>query len=139
MVFRFFVQDRKYFQMKQIITSTKGAAPIGPYSRAVKAGNTIYFSGVIALDETGQLIQNSLESETEKVMENIKNLLEDAGISFNNVVKASIFLSDMAHFAKVNEVYARYFTGDYPARETVAVAGLPKGANVEISVIAVTA
>jgi 2-iminobutanoate/2-iminopropanoate deaminase len=122
--------------MKQIIQSTGGAAPIGPYSRAVKAGNMIFFSGTIALNEDGNMVQDSLEAETVQVMENIKNLLKDAGISFSHVVKTSIFLSDMAHFAQVNEVYARYFTGDFPARETVAVAGLPKGANVEISVIA---
>jgi 2-iminobutanoate/2-iminopropanoate deaminase len=120
--------------MKQIIPTTRGAAPIGPYSRAVKAGHFIFFSGVIALNETGELIQTSLEAETVQVMENIKNLLTDAGADFSQVVKASIFLSDMGHFATVNEVYARYFTGDYPARETVAVAGLPKGAQVEISV-----
>lgn len=120
--------------MKQIIQSTRGAAPIGPYSRAVKAGNMIFFSGVIALTESGELIQSSIEAETTQVMENIKNLLADAGADFSHIVKTSIFLSDMAHFAAVNEVYARYFTGDYPARETVAVSGLPKGANVEISV-----
>jgi len=122
--------------MKQIIQSTRGAAPIGPYSRAVKAGNMIFFSGTIALTEDGNMVQESIEAETVQVMENIKNLLEDAGVRFSHVVKTSIFLSDMAHFAQVNEVYARYFTGDFPARETVAVAGLPKGANVEISVIA---
>ena len=96
----------------------------------------MYFSGVIALNDAGDLIQDSLEAETEKVMENIKNLLEDAGLNFSHVVKSSIFLSSMGHFSTVNEIYARYFTGDFPARETVAVAGLPKGANVEISVIA---
>ena len=120
--------------MKQIIQTTRGAAPIGPYSRAVKAGHFIFFSGVIALNEAGELIQTSLEAETVQVMENIKNLLADAGADFSQVVKASIFLSDMGHFATVNEVYARYFSGDYPARETVAVAGLPKAAHVEISV-----
>lgn len=120
--------------MKQIIPTTRGAAPIGPYSRAVKAGHFIFFSGVIGLNEAGELIQVSLEAETVQVMENIKNLLTDAGADFSQVVKASIFLSDMGHFATVNEVYARYFTGNYPARETVAVAGLPKGAHVEISV-----
>jgi 2-iminobutanoate/2-iminopropanoate deaminase len=120
--------------MKHIIQTTRGAAPIGPYSRAVKAGDFIFFSGVIALTESGELIQHSLEAETVQVMENIKNLLTDAGADFSQVVKTSIFLSDMAHFGAVNEVYARYFSGDYPARETVAVVGLPKAANVEISV-----
>lgn len=123
--------------MKQIIQSTSGAAPIGPYSRAVKAGNMVYFSGTIALTESGELIQDSIEAETTQVMENIKSLLADAGLGFEHVVKTSIFLSDMAHFGQVNEVYARYFSGDYPARETVAVAGLPKAANVEISIIAI--
>lgn len=122
--------------MKQIIQTTQGAAAIGPYSKIVKAGNTVYFSGTIALDNDGNLIQDSLESETTQVMENIKNLLKDAGLDFSHVVKCSIFLSDMGHFSTVNEVYARYFTGDFPARETVAVAGLPKNANVEISIIA---
>lgn len=124
--------------MKQVIPSS-GAAAIGPYSKIVKAGNTIYFSGTIALDEAGNLIQDSLEVETTKVMENIKSLLSDAGINFSHVVKCSIFLSDMGHFSTVNEVYARYFRGDFPARETVAVVGLPKGANVEISVTAFVA
>ena len=122
--------------MKKIIQSSRGAAPIGPYSRSVKAGNTIYFSGTIALTEAGELVQDSLEAETVQVMENIKNLLEDAGLDFSHVVKSSIFLSNMGHFSTVNEIYARYFQGDFPARETVAVAGLPKGANVEISIIA---
>lgn len=122
--------------MKQVIQSTRGAAAIGPYSKIVKAGNTVYFSGTIALDDSGNLIQGTLEAETTKVMENIKNLLADAKLDFSHVVKCSIFLSDMGHFSTVNEVYARYFSADFPARETVAVAGLPKGANVEISVTA---
>lgn len=96
----------------------------------------VYFSGTIALSESGELIQDSIEAETTQVMENIKSLLADAGLGFEHVVKTSIFLSDMAHFGQVNEVYARYFSGDFPARETVAVAGLPKAANVEISIIA---
>lgn len=125
--------------MKQIIPTTKGAAAIGPYSKIVKAGNTVYFSGTIALDENGNLIQDSLEAETTQVMENIKNLLADANLDFSHVVKCSIFLSDMGHFSTVNDVYSRYFNGDYPARETVAVAGLPKNANVEISITAYTA
>ena len=124
--------------MKQIITSTRGAAPIGPYSRAVKAGDTIYFSGTIALDDDGRLVQDSLEAETVQVMENIGRLLEDAGIGFSHVVKSSIFLDDMGHFSTVNEIYARYFSDAFPARETVAVAGLPQGARVEISIIAYT-
>jgi len=125
--------------MKEIIKTTSGAAAIGPYSKIVKAGNTVYFSGTIALDNAGNLIQDSLEAETAQVMENIKNLLADAKLDFSHVVKCSIFLSDMGHFSTVNEIYERYFTGDFPARETVAVAGLPKGANVEISVTAYTA
>lgn len=123
--------------MKQIIESPNAPAPIGPYSRAVRAGNLVYLSGAIALNEKGEMMQDSIESETKQVMENIRTILQDARCEWNDVVKTSIFLSDMKHFNAVNEVYASYFSGDYPARETVAVAGLPRGANVEISVIAV--
>lgn len=122
--------------MKEVIESPNAPAPIGPYSRAVRTGNLVYLSGAIALMENGEMVQDTIESETKQVMENIRIILKDAGCGWKDVVKTSIFLSDMKHFAAVNEVYASYFTGDYPARETVAVAGLPKNANVEISVIA---
>jgi 2-iminobutanoate/2-iminopropanoate deaminase len=122
---------------KIIIQSDQAPSPIGPYSQAVIAGNMLYVSGQIALHpETGELVMSDLEAETRQVMDNIHAILEQASISFDAIVKSSIFLSDMAHFARVNEVYASFFTGNYPARETIQVSGLPKNVNVEISVIA---
>jgi len=122
---------------KKIIQSDQAPAPIGPYSQAVIAGNMIYVSGQIALHPvTGELVMSNLEVETRQVMENIRAILAQASVSFDAIVKSSIFLSDMAHFTRVNEVYASFFSGNYPARETVQVAGLPKNVNVEISVIA---
>ena len=122
---------------KKIIQSDQAPSPIGPYSQAVIAGNMIYVSGQIALHPvTGELVMSNLEAETRQVMENIRAILAQASVSFDAIVKSSIFLSDMAHFTRVNEVYASFFTGNYPARETVQVAGLPKNVNVEISVIA---
>jgi 2-iminobutanoate/2-iminopropanoate deaminase len=122
---------------KKIIQSDQAPAPIGPYSQAVIAGNMLYVSGQIALHPvTGELVMNNLETETRQVMENIRAILAQASVSFDAIVKSSIFLSDMAHFTRVNEVYSSFFTGNYPARETIQVAGLPKNVNVEISVIA---
>ncbi len=122
---------------KKIIESAIVPAPIGPYSQAVKVGNMLFCSGQIALDvNTGNLVMESIESETHQVMKNISNLLSEAGSNFNEIVKTSIFLSDMSLFPKVNEVYGSYFEGDFPARETVAVKTLPKSVNVEISVTA---
>ncbi len=122
---------------KKIIQSDQAPAPIGPYSQAVIAGNMLYVSGQIALHPvTGELVMSNLEAETRQVMENIRAILAQASVSFDAIVKSSIFLSDMAHFTRVNEVYSSFFTGNYPARETVQVAGLPKNVNVEISVIA---
>jgi 2-iminobutanoate/2-iminopropanoate deaminase len=122
---------------KKIIQSDQAPAPIGPYSQAVIAGNMLYISGQIALHPvTGELVMNNLEIETRQVMENIRAILAQASVSFDAIVKSSIFLSDMAHFTRVNEVYSSFFTGNYPARETIQVAGLPKNVNVEISVIA---
>ena len=125
--------------MKQIITTDKAPAPIGPYNQAVMSGNTLYTSGQIALDpKNGELILDSIENETTQVMENMKAVLEAADMNFGNVVKSSIFISDMNNFSKINEVYGRYFDADTaPARETVEVANLPKFVNVEISMIAV--
>jgi 2-iminobutanoate/2-iminopropanoate deaminase len=123
--------------MKTIIQTSQAPAPIGPYSQAVFADNTLYISGQIAINPaTGNLELSSIESETKQVMENIRHILQEAGLGFENVVKTSIFLLDMGNFAKVNEVYGSCFTKDYPARETVQVARLPKDVNVEISVIA---
>lgn len=122
--------------MKKIVYSPKAPEPIGPYSQGVAFGNLLFLSGQIAIrQETGDLIMSSIADETRQVMENIKFLLEAAGTDFSKIVKTSIFLSSMSHFQEVNQVYASYFVGDYPARETVAVNGLPKGVNVEISVI----
>ncbi|SHN18346.1 RidA family protein [Mucilaginibacter sp. OK098] len=123
--------------MKTIINTQNAPAPIGPYNQAVAAGNFIFLSGQIALNPAnGQLITDDIKIETRQVMENIKAILAEAGIDFSNIVKTSIFLTDMQNFAQVNEVYGTYFKDDFPARETVQVAGLPKGVNVEITVTA---
>lgn len=123
--------------LKQIISTSKAPAPIGPYSQAVKSGSFLYISGQIPINpETGNLVMEDIRSETNCVMNNLKAILDEAGLNFGHVVKTTIFLSDMSLFPQVNEVYAGFFTHDFPARETVAVAGLPKGVNVEISVIA---
>ena len=124
--------------MSKIIINTNNApAPIGPYSQAVKAGNILFLSGQVALDVEGNLHTNNIQEETTQVMKNIGALLTEAGAGFEHIVKTTIFLSDMALFTEVNEVYGSYFSADFPARETVAVKGLPKNVNVEISVTAV--
>ena len=123
---------------KQVINTSKAPAPIGPYNQAIKANGMVYLSGQIALDPaTGVLLTDDLKVETHRVMQNLAAVLEEAHITFEHVVKTSIFLSDMSHFSEVNEVYGSYFKGDYPARETVAVKTLPRNVNVEISMIAV--
>lgn len=120
----------------QIIHTSAAPAPIGPYSQGVLHNGLLYLSGQIAIDPaTGDLVQHSLEAETHQVMKNIRALLEAAGTHFNKVIKTTIFLSDMSLFAEVNAVYGTYFDGHFPARETVAVKGLPKGVNVEISML----
>ena len=125
--------------MKKIINTDKAPAPIGPYSQAILSGNTLYSSGQIALDPTtGELVLDSIEQETKQVMENIKAVLEAVDMTFENIVKTSIFISNMENFGRINEVYATYFNAaTAPARETVEVANLPKYVNVEISVIAI--
>jgi 2-iminobutanoate/2-iminopropanoate deaminase len=126
--------------MKTIIQTDKAPAPIGPYSQAVQAGNMLFISGQIAIDPaSNHLIDGGIQDEAKQVMKNLEAVLTSAGFTFENVVKTSIFLSDMNHFAEVNEIYGSYFNSDFPARETVAVLGLPKNVNVEISVIAVKA
>jgi len=123
---------------KKIITSKNAPAPIGPYSHGVLIGNTLYVSGQVGKDPvTGELILSDIKKETTRVMENVKGILTDAGMDFTNVVKTTIFLTNLDNFAAVNEVYGSYFTGDYPARETVQVSRLPLNVNVEISVVAV--
>jgi 2-iminobutanoate/2-iminopropanoate deaminase len=123
--------------MNSIINTINAPAPIGPYNQAVWAGNLLFVSGQIALDaKTGELVVTDIVSETHKVMENVKAILTEAGVDLGAVVKTSIFLKDMGDFAQVNEVYGSYFTGNFPARETIQVAALPKNVNVEISVTA---
>lgn len=122
---------------KILINSSKAPAPIGPYSQAVQAGHLIFISGQVAINPaTGNVEASDIASETHQVMQNLRAILAEAAIDFNSVVKTTIFLSDMSLFAAVNEVYGQYFKGDFPARETVAVKGLPKNVNVEISMIA---
>jgi len=122
---------------KKIIRTDSAPAPIGPYSQAVQFGNILFISGQIALDpKTGNLVQDDIKTETGQVMKNLEAILHEAGMDFNNVIKTTIFLMDMGQFAQVNEVYGNYFASNAPARETVQVAGLPKGVNVEISMMA---
>jgi 2-iminobutanoate/2-iminopropanoate deaminase len=125
--------------MKKIIFTENAPAPIGPYNQAVLSGNTLYTSGQIAIDpKTGELVTANIEAETKQVMENMKAVLEAAGMTFENVVKTSIFIMNMGDFGTINTVYGSYFNEKTaPARETVQVACLPKNVNVEISVIAI--
>ena len=125
--------------MKKIIFTENAPAPIGPYNQAVLSGNTLYTSGQIAINpKTGELVTANIEAETKQVMENIKAVLEAAGMTFENVVKTSIFIMNMGDFGAINTVYGSYFNEKTaPARETVQVACLPKNVNVEISVIAI--
>lgn len=125
--------------MKKIIKTSKAPAPIGPYNQAILSGNTLYTSGQIAINpRTGELNIATIEEETTLVMENMKAVLAAAEMTFDHVIKTSIFISDMENFSEINEVYGRYFNEDNaPARETVEVANLPKYVNVEISMIAV--
>ena len=125
--------------MKKIIFTEKAPAPIGPYNQAVLVGNTLYSSGQIALDPaTMELVLDDIETETKQVMENLKAVLEAADMTFENVIKTSIFIMNMGDFARINAVYGSYFNeATAPARETVQVACLPKNVNIEISMIAV--
>ena len=124
--------------MKQKILSNDAPKPIGPYSQAIKNENMLFISGQIGIDNiTNEITQLGIEKETKLVMENITSIIEKAGYSINDIVKCTIFLSNMTMFSYVNEVYAQYFTQPYPARETVEVSALPKNANVEISAIAI--
>lgn len=125
--------------MKKIINTDKAPAPIGPYNQSVFIGNTLYTSGQIALDPISmELVLDDIETETNQVMQNMKAVLEAADMTFENVVKSTIFIMNMNDFAKINSVYSKYFNeNSAPARETVQVAGLPKGVNVEISMIAI--
>jgi 2-iminobutanoate/2-iminopropanoate deaminase len=122
--------------MKEIVTTDRGPKPIGPYSQAVKANGFLFLSGQVALDpKTGEMTGNDIRQQTERVLENIKGILEAAGSNLHHVVKTTVFLKDMNEFPPMNEVYGRYFTSAPPARSTVQVARLPKDALVEIEVI----
>ena len=126
--------------MKRVITSPNAPAPIGPYSHAnmVPAGNMLFVSGQVAKDaKTGVLVLDNIKNETQKVMENVSAILKEAGMDLTQVVKTTIFMKNMDDFAAMNEVYGSFFTGNFPARETVQVVRLPLDVNVEISVIAV--
>jgi 2-iminobutanoate/2-iminopropanoate deaminase len=124
--------------MKNIIKTNNAPAPIGPYSQAVAVGGFLFVSGQIPMNPaSGEIISTDIKAETKQVMENIGAILSDAGIGFGNVVKTTIFLTDMQSFASVNEVYGSYFTEQFPARETVQVSALPRNVNVEISVTAI--
>lgn len=120
-----------------VIKTSNAPAPIGPYSQAILTGNMLFVSGQIALNPLTQTIDaKNIAEEAKQVMSNIQGILKEAGMDFNNIVKTTIYLSDMSLFAEVNEIYASYFNSNFPARETLAVKGLPKNVNVEISVIA---
>jgi len=123
---------------KEIINTANAPAPIGPYNQAVQVGNTLFISGQVCIDPaTGELKNKDLQEETHQVMHNLKAILQNASMDFSNVVKTTIFITDMNRFSEMNEVYAKYFDNNFPARETVQVSALPKFANVEISMIAV--
>jgi 2-iminobutanoate/2-iminopropanoate deaminase len=123
---------------KTIINTPNAPEPIGPYNQAILANNMLFISGQVAISPSnGNIEATDIIGETHQVMHNIKAILTEAGLDFNNVVKTTIFLSDMSLFTSVNEVYGKYFQGEFPARETVAVKGLPKNVNVEISMIAI--
>ena len=122
---------------KKIITSQSAPAPIGPYNQAVLVHGTLYISGQICLDpQTGNLKNRDIQDETHQVMQNLKAILAEAGMTFSNVVKTTIFITNMNQFSEINEIYGKYFSGDFPARETVQVAALPRLVNIEISMIA---
>jgi 2-iminobutanoate/2-iminopropanoate deaminase len=123
---------------KKVINTNNSPAPIGPYNQAILAGNMLFISGQVCIDPVSNELKNrDLQEETHQVMHNLKAILQAAGMSFNNVVKTTIFITDMNRFSEVNEIYGKYFEGNFPARETVQVAALPKFVNVEISMIAV--
>src|SRR5687768_198708 len=121
---------------KTIIKPKLSPAPVGPYNHAVRIGDLLFCSGQIPLDASGTLVAGDIRAQTERVLENVKAILADQGLSFSNVVKSTVFMTNLGDFAAMNEVYGKYFTSDFPARSTVQVAALPRGANVEIEVVA---
>ena len=123
---------------KTIITTAEAPAPIGPYNQAIQSGNMLFISGQVCIDPvTGSLKNKDIQEETHQVMHNLKAILQEAAMDFRNVVKTTIYITDMNRFTEVNEVYGKYFEGNFPARETVQVSALPRFVNVEISMIAV--
>src|SRR5208282_1686053 len=128
---------RTFMATKQIVKPAKSPAAIGPYSHAVRVGNLLFCAGQIPIDPaTGNLISGDIKAQTGRVLENVKAILDDQNLTFANVVKSTVFLTDLANFAGMNEIYAKYFTENFPARSTIQVAALPKGASVEIEVVA---
>jgi len=122
---------------KTVIKPTKSPAALGPYNHAIRVGDLLFCAGQIPVDpKDGNLVTGDIKAQTERVLLNIKAILDDQGLTFNNVVKSTVFMTNLADFATMNEVYGKHFTENFPARSTVQVAGLPKGANVEIEVIA---
>lgn len=122
---------------KTVIKPASSAPAVGPYNHAVRIGDLLFCSGQIPLDPTtGEMIEGDAAAQAERVLENVKAILDDQGLTFANIVKSTLFLTDLNDFAAVNEVYASRFTGDFPARSTIQVAALPKGANVEIEIVA---
>jgi len=122
---------------KEIIKPAKSAPAVGPYNHAVRVGDLLFCAGQIPLDPaTGNLVSGDIKAQTDRVLQNVRAILEDQKLTFANIVKSTVFLTDLADFVGMNEVYSKYFTSDYPARSTIQVAALPKGANVEIEVIA---
>jgi 2-iminobutanoate/2-iminopropanoate deaminase len=122
---------------KTIVKPAKSPAAVGPYNHGVRVGDLLFCAGQIPIDPaTGNLAGGDIKVQTERVLENVKAILDDQNLTFGNVVKTTVFLTNLADFAAMNEVYAKYFTADYPARSTIQVAALPKGANVEIEVVA---
>jgi len=121
---------------KQIIKPAKSAPAVGPYNHAVRIGELLFCAGQIPIDSSGNLVTGDIKVQTQRVLENVKAILDDQKLSFANVVKSTVFLTNLADFAGMNEVYSKFFTEDFPARSTIQVAALPKGANVEIEVIA---
>ena len=122
---------------KEIIKPAKSAPAVGPYNHAVRIGDLLFCAGQIPLDPaSGNLVSGDIKVQTDRVLQNVRSILDDHKLTFANVVKSTVFLTNLADFAGMNEVYSKYFTSDYPARSTIQVAALPKGANVEIEVIA---
>jgi len=122
---------------KIIVKPSRSAPAVGPYNHAVRIGDLLFCAGQIPIDPaSGNLVSGDIKTQTERVLENVKAILEDQKLTFASVVKSTVFLTNLADFAAMNEVYAKYFTADFPARSTIQVAGLPKGANVEIEIVA---